>query len=93
MDKEETRLLKKLTKCKTRKCSKLYKDLDKEKNIYQKGWNKKCSHKRNKAYIDCDKKFFKGSRLEKLYDKVGKCSKKKCSTQKKKLNQYRNKHW
>jgi hypothetical protein len=54
MDKEETRLLKKLTKCKTRKCSKLYKNLDKEKNIYQKEWNKRNPLRAKEIY----KKFY-----------------------------------
>lgn len=69
------------------------KDLAKERKIYQKEHNKKCTQKNNKAFNNCDKKIFNKSKLSKLYGDLDNCTKRKCYTQKKKLNKYRNLHF
>ena len=91
MNKEETRLWNEYDKCRTRKCSKLIKKRDEEAKSFHKEERKKCTQKNVKAFSDCSWKLFDGSKLEKLSQKVVKCSKKRCYTQKKKLNKYRNK--
>ena len=66
MDREESRLWKFFDRCRTRKCSKIIKDYQKESKIFEKEQTKKCPQKREKAFYDCSSRFYKGSKLEKL---------------------------
>jgi hypothetical protein len=88
MDKQETRLWRKFDRCRTRKCSRLIKERKKESNIFFKEQSKKCTQKNAKAFYNCSNKFYKGSTLAKISNKLTKCGKKKCSTEKKRLNTY-----
>ncbi len=91
MNKEESRLWKNFDRCRTRKCSKIIKEKEKENIIFEKQQTKKCPQKRAKAFYNCSSKFFEGSILQKIMKNLVKCTKNKCYTQKKKLNKYRNK--
>jgi hypothetical protein len=91
MNKEEHKIWKTFDRCRTRKCSNIIKNTEKERKLFEKEQTKKCPQKRAKAFYDCSSKLYEGSKLEKLSKNVVKCSKKKCYTQKKKLNTYRNK--
>jgi hypothetical protein len=91
MNKEESLLWKKFDSCRTRKCSKIIKKKEKERNIFEKEQTKKCPQKRAKAFYNCSSKFYNGSKLEKLSKDIVKCAKNKCYTQKNKLDKYRNK--
>ncbi len=93
MDREESRLWKFFDTCRTRKCSKIIKDTQKERKIFEKEQTKKCPQKKAKAFYDCSSRFYKGSKLEKLSKGIVKCRNNKCYTQKKKLNSYRKKQY
>lgn len=91
-DKKEIKLYKRLTKCKTRKCSKLNKELDKEEKHFENGQKKKCTQKSIKAWARCAVDYHKHSKYKILYDKYRSCGEEKCSkelkaykTQQKKL--------
>jgi hypothetical protein len=91
MNDGESRLLKKLDRCRTRKCSKIIKNTKKERKNFEKEQTKKCTQKRAKEFYNCSSKLYEGSKLEKLSKDIVKCTENKCYTQKKKLNNYRNK--
>jgi hypothetical protein len=91
MDEEESRIWKTFDRCRTRKCSKIIKNTNKERKTFEKEQAKKCPQKRANAFYNCSSKFYNGSKLEKLSKDIVKCAKKKCYTQKRKLNIYRNK--
>lgn len=76
-DKKEKKLLKQLTRCRTRKCSKVTKEFIKENQIFENELDKTC-HNTN---FDCLDKFTKkhGAKSRKLYTKFMKCSKEKCA--------------
>ena len=76
-------------KCKTRKCSKIYKELDKEEKVYFKEGNKECPPKSNlKCMID----YYDKSKFKTIVDKYEKCGKKECHKEsknyKKSINNY-----
>ena len=89
--KEEARLLKKLNKCKTRKCFKINKERIKEKKSFDKEQDKKCPQKSPNAFYDCSEDFYNKSKYKKLFDKYVKCGEKKCSKEKKTLKNLRDK--
>jgi hypothetical protein len=93
MNAEESRLLKKFDRCKTRKCSKTIKKHEQERKIFEKKQTRKCPQKQAKAFYNCSSKFYEGSKLEKLLKDIVKCSKNKCYTQQKNLRSYRNKQY
>lgn len=76
-NKKEKKLLKQLTRCRTRKCSKLSKDFVKENKIFETELDKKCDN----TNFDCLDKFTKkhGVKSRKLYTKFMKCFKEKCA--------------
>jgi hypothetical protein len=84
MDREVFRVWKLFDRCRTRKCSKIIKDIEKEKKIFEKKM-KKCPQKNIEAWADCHTRFYKASKLEKLSKDEEKCSNNKCYTQKKNL--------
>ena len=89
MDKEETRLLKEIEKCTTRKCRKYNQAYKKEKSKFKKAESKQCPQKDDMEFYKCSSEFYKGSRLEKLLKSKIKCTQKKCKTQRKRLHQYK----
>ena len=50
----------------------------------------KCPQKSSNAFYKCSTKFYEGSKLQKLLGEVSKCSDKKCFSQHKALNKFRN---
>lgn len=88
-DKTEDRLLTKVTRCKTRKCSKLYKQYTNGGNAYRKEEEKHCPQKSKMAFYDCSVGFYNKSTHKKAFDKYVKCSTMKCSKEYKALEKYR----
>jgi len=76
-------------KCKTRKCSKIKKDLIKERVIFGKEQNKACPQKSSDAFYKCSIGFYNNSNLKTLSENYEKCGKKKCSKEFKKMRKYR----
>jgi hypothetical protein len=89
--KEYIRLLKKLNKCKTRKCAKINKERIKEEINFDKEQDKKCPQKSSRAFYDCSVDFYNKSKYKKLFDKYVKCGKRKCSKEHKTLKKLRGK--
>jgi hypothetical protein len=77
VNKKEKKLLKQLTRCRTRKCSKVTKEYIKENQIFENKLDKTC----DTTNFDCLEKFTKkhGAKSRKLYTKFMKCSKEKCA--------------
>jgi hypothetical protein len=92
MEKKEDMLFNKFIKCRTRKCSKIFKKYDDENIIFQKEQNKACPQKSAKAYYKCSSNFYdkKGAKLKKLLNERRKCSDKMCYKQTMKLKKHRN---
>ena len=90
-DKKENILLKKLSRCKTRKCSKINKEHIKEGKIFEKIQAKKCPQKSAKEFMNCASELYDNSKFKILYDKFVKCSMKKCSKESKTLKKYQKK--
>lgn len=88
-DKKETRLLKKLDRCKTRKCSKLNKKLIKSGIKFYKEQDKKCPQKSANAFYKCSVDFYNKSKYKTIFDKYVKCGQKKCSKERKTLKKLR----
>jgi hypothetical protein len=87
MDKNREPFLKKLNKCKTRKCSKQNKKRLAEQKRYLKEEKKQCSKiEDNSEYYDCTDKLYEKSKYKKLFDKWVKCGKTKCSKELERLN-------
>ena len=84
-NKEEARLVKKLNKCKTRKCAKINKEQIKEKKMFVKDQDKKCPQKSSNAFYNCSVDFYDKSKYKTIFDKNVKCGEKKCSKEKKTL--------
>lgn len=89
MDRKETKLVKNLNKCKTRKCNKYIQKYENETKLFEKKQNIACPQKSAKAFYKCSSKFYEGSTLQKISKKIVKCAEKKCYTQKKKLDKLR----
>jgi len=81
---EEIKLLTKLAKCRTRKCSKIDKQLLKERKILDKEQGKKCSQKTLKCSLD----IYKKSKYKTLFDKFVSCGEEKCYKERKNLTKY-----
>lgn len=90
-NKQETLLLKKFNKCKTRRCSDIIKKRNNVEKLFEKEQAIKCPQKSPKKFYNCSSKFYEGSKLQKLSNDLVKCSNKKCSKLKKKLKTLRNK--
>lgn len=90
-EKKESRLLNKLDRCRTRKCSKYIKKYNSMYNSFIKGQGIKCPQKSARAFNECSVKLYEGSSTQKLLNKVVKCSDKKCYSQTKRLNAIRKK--
>ena len=88
---EEARLLKKIEKCKTRKCDKISKERIKERSIFRKEQDKECPQKSSKAFYNCSVDFYNKSKYKKIFDKYVKCGIKKCSKARKTLKRLREK--
>ena len=90
-DKKESRLLRKVIACKTRKCSKINKQLTKENAIFEKGLKETCPDDKNiKSWSKCLTNYTHkhGSKAKNLYNKYVKCGKKKCSKEQTTLKKY-----
>ena len=76
-DKRKNKLLKQLTRCRTRKCSKVTKEFVKENQNFENELDKTC----NNTNFKCLDTFTKthGAKSRKLYTKFMKCSKEKCA--------------
>ena len=73
-------------KCRTRKCSKYFKEQKAESKRFTKEQDIQCPQKNNTEFYDCSVGFYdgpEGSKLRKLRDKIEKCANKKCITEKK----------
>jgi len=92
-NKEESRLLKKLNKCKTRKCTKINKEQIKEGKKFYKEQNIKCPQKLSNAFYNCSSDFYNNSKYKKLFDKYVKCGKQKCFKEKNTLKKLREKYF
>jgi len=90
-DKKESKLLKKFHKCKTRKCSKINKELAKENKTFYKEQDKQCPQKSSKTFYNCSVDFYEKSKYKKLHDEFVSCSEKKCSKERKTLKKYQKK--
>ena len=86
---KEEELLKKLNKCKTRKCAKINKERIKEGIIFYKEQDKKCPQKSSNAFYKCSVDFYNKSKYKKLFDEYVKCGKRKCSKERKTLKKLR----
>jgi hypothetical protein len=87
MDKNREPFLKKLNKCKTRKCSKQNKKRLAEQKRYLKEEKKQCYKiEDNSEYYNCTDKLYEKSKYKKLFDKWVKCGKTKCSKELERLN-------
>jgi len=84
-NKKESRVLKKLNRCKTRKCAKLNKERLKEQKGFEKEQDKECPQKSSTAFYECSVNFYNKSKYKKLYDEFVKCGRKKCSKERKTL--------
>ena len=62
-------------KCKTRKCSKIKKDLIKERVIFGKEQKKACPQKSSDAFYNCAVGFYNNSKYKILNDSYDKCGK------------------
>jgi hypothetical protein len=89
--KEESRLIEKLNRCKTRKCAKLHKEREKEGKLFTKEQDIACPQKSNTAFYDCSVGFYERSKYKKLFDRFVECAKKKCHKEKKTLKKLRDK--
>ena len=90
-NKEESQLLKKVNKCKTRKCSKINKERIKERKKFDKEQDIKCPQKLSNAFYNCSVDFYNKSKYKKLFDKYVKCGKQKCFKEKNTLKKLREK--
>jgi len=92
LDKEENRLLTKFTQCKTRKCSKIRKELLKEEKNVNKEIKKKCGKKSNNIMAEayCADNLYK-KKYKPLFNKYTKCGEKKCAKERKTLKKYTDK--
>jgi len=92
---EESRLIKIVDKCKTRKCSKLKdnKELSKASKALREEQNKKCPQKASNGFNDndCLDKVFVKSKFSRIVKKHTKYGKKKCSKELKTLKKLREK--
>jgi len=89
--KEESRLIEKLTKCKTRKCAKLHKKREREGKIFTKEQDIACPQKSDEEFYDCSVGFYERSKYKKLFDRFVECSNRKCSKERKTLKKLRDK--
>jgi len=85
----EMSALKKLNKCKTRKCAKLNKEAIKEGKIFLKEQDKACPQKSQPAFYNCSVGFYDKSKYKTLVKKFTKCGRKKCSKERKTLKNLR----
>ncbi len=76
-DKKEKNLFTQLTRCRTRKCSKLSKDFVKENKIFENQIDKTCPNISFKCVKNVTKKH--GVKSKMLYTRFIKCGKEKCS--------------
>ena len=88
-NKEESRILKTINNCKTRKCGKL--NLRNASKILKKEQNKKCPQKASNGFNDnnCLDKVYTKSIFSRILRKHTKCSKKKCSKERQTLKTLR----
>jgi hypothetical protein len=93
VDKKEVRILKKITQCKNKKCSKLNKIRAKEEKIFEKEQDKKCQQKSAKAFYDCSDVFYENSKYKTLFNNFIKCGNEKCSKEMKTHKKYRDKNF
>lgn len=92
-NKEESRLLKKVNNCKTRKCAKINRERIKEGKKFNKEQNIKCPQKSSNAFYNCSVDFYDKSKYKKLFDKYVKCGTKKCFKEKNTLKKLREKYF
>ena len=64
--------------------------IKRESKPFEKEQSIKCPQKSSNAFYKCSTKFYEGSKLQKLLGEVSKCSDKKCFSQHKALNKFRN---
>uniref|UniRef100_A0A6C0AMZ1 Uncharacterized protein n=1 Tax=viral metagenome TaxID=1070528 RepID=A0A6C0AMZ1_9ZZZZ len=77
----EDRLFIAFDTCRTRKCSKYFKEQKVESQRFTKEQDIQCPQKNNMAFFDCIVGFYdgpEGSKLRKLSKKIEKCANKKC---------------
>ncbi len=86
---KEKPYLKKIDKCKTRKCLTHNKKRLKEHKKFIKEQNKQCPQKSNEEFYNCTNKFYENSEYKKLFDKWVKCGKKMCGKEIEELRQFR----
>jgi hypothetical protein len=86
---QEKSYLKKIDKCKTRKCLTHNKKRLKEYKKFIKEQDKQCPQKSNDEFYNCTNKFYENSEYKKLFDKWVKCGKKMCGKEIEELIQFR----
>jgi hypothetical protein len=86
-DKKEHKLLSRLVKCKTRKCSKINKERSKAVKEFEKKVTSKCTQKNIKEWTNC-LKGLDHSKTDILQRKYKECGEKKCSNEIKNLKKY-----
>jgi hypothetical protein len=80
-------------KCRTRKCSKYFKEQKAESDRFTREQDIQCPQKNNMAFYDCSVGFYdgpEGSKLRKLSKKIKKCANKKCVSELKKVKKQEN---
>lgn len=90
-DKKEGKLLTNLSQCRTRKCSKINKEMLKERKILDKEQDKQCPQKLYKAFYNCSVDIYNKSKYKTIFDKFVSCGEKKCSKERKTLKKYQKK--
>ena len=90
-DKKEGKLLTNLSQCRTRKCSKINKEMLKERKILDKEQKKKCNQKSLKKSMHCLLDIYNKSKYKTIFDKFVSCGEKKCSKERKTLKKYQKK--
>ena len=86
---KEKPYLKKIDKCKTRKCLTHNKKRLIEHEKFIKEQDKQCPQKSNEEFYNCSDKFYENSEYKKLFDKWVKCGKEMCAKEIEELREFR----
>ena len=86
---KEKPYLKKIDKCKTRRCLTHNKKRLIEHEKFIKEQDKQCPQKSNEEFYNCSDKFYENSEYKKLFDKWVKCGKEMCTKEIEELREFR----
>jgi len=89
-EKKEEALFNRFDRCRTRKCSRYFKEQTAESKRFNKEQDIQCPQKNNTAFYDCSVGFYggpEGSKLRKLSEKIKKCANTMCKADLQKLKE------